>query len=92
MTVTPINVVPTSEAATVADQVVQHLHQLPLQTQHQVLDFVEFLLNRHRVDVADQIIEANYKDEEPLWDAAMDDDWLALKAALAQEKAEQTIR
>ena len=87
MTVTPLNCAQSPEAAELADTILQRLNQLPLPAQHQVLDFVEFLLYRHRVDVADQIIQTESKQEKPLWDAAMDEDWLALKAQLALEES-----
>lgn len=86
MTFTPLNLVQSSEATALADGILQRLNQLPLQAQHQVLDFVEFLIYRHRVDTTDQIIQTECQEEKPLWDAAMDEDWLALKEQLALEE------
>ncbi|MEM9807493.1 MAG: hypothetical protein AAF959_19690 [Cyanobacteria bacterium P01_D01_bin.56] len=86
MTFPPLDLVQSSEATALADGILQRLNQLPLQAQYQVLDFVEFLIYRHQVNVADQIIQTESKQEKPLWDAAMDEDWLALKAQLALEE------
>lgn len=87
MNITSINSAPSSETKKVADAVVQRLHQLPLQTQQQVLDYVEFLLERHYASVTDQTNQAELKAADPLWDAAMDEDWLALKTELSLEKS-----
>ena len=75
-----------SKSIPVADVVVERLSQLPTETQQQVLDYVEFLLYRHKVDKAVEPFDDNVEEDLTLWEAAKDEDWLALEAQLALQK------
>ncbi|MEM7065595.1 MAG: hypothetical protein AAF572_20820 [Cyanobacteria bacterium P01_B01_bin.77] len=81
----PLNLVPESTA--VSDAVVERLNQLPLNTQQQVLDYVEFLLHRHKLDEAVEPFNDDVEEDLTLWEAATDEDWLALEAQLAAAKS-----
>lgn len=81
----PLKPVPTSK--TIADAVVKQLSQLPLDTQQQVLDYVEFLLHRHKLDKAVEPLNDAVEEDLSLWEAATDEDWLALEAQLAEAKS-----
>ncbi|MEM8613247.1 MAG: hypothetical protein AAGF93_14600 [Cyanobacteria bacterium P01_H01_bin.105] len=69
-----------------ADAVVECLGQLPADTQKQVLDYVEFLLHRHKLDKAVEPFNDDVEEDLALWEAATDEDWLALEAQLAAAK------
>lgn len=70
-----------------ADAVAKLIGQLPLQAQHQVLDFVEFLLHRYQLDPVVQPTHDAPEEDLSLWKVDEDDeDWLALEAQLAAEK------
>lgn len=75
-----------AKSKTVADAVVKRLNQLPFDTQKQVLDYVEFLLHRHQLDEAVAPFNDGVEEDLTLWEAADDEDWLALKAQLAAAK------
>ena len=81
----PLNSV--SKSKTVADAVVKRLNQLPLETQRQVLDYVEFLLQRHKIDEAVAPFNDGVEEDLTLWEAAEDEDWLALEAQLAAKNS-----
>ncbi|MBE9070309.1 hypothetical protein IQ260_27070 [Leptolyngbya cf. ectocarpi LEGE 11479] len=81
----PINLVPKSTAVT--DAVVERLNQLPVDTQQQVLDYVEFLLHRHKLDEAVEPFDDDVEEDLTVWEAATDEDWLALEAQLAEAKS-----
>ncbi len=74
------------KSAAIADAVVKRLNQLPLQSQQQVLDFVEFLLHRHKLDEAVEPFNDGIEEDLTLWEASKDEDWLALEAQLAATK------
>ncbi len=80
----PLNSVPKS--TTLADTVAKRLNQLPVQTQQQVLEFVEFLLHRHKLKKAVQPFNDDLEEDLSLWEASKDEDWLALQAQLALQK------
>ncbi|MFG6102033.1 hypothetical protein U2F10_07255 [Leptothoe sp. EHU-05/26/07-4] len=82
----PDNSIQSPKSQTIADTIVQRLNQLPLQSQHQVLDFVEFLLQRHKLDEAVQPLNDDLEEDLTLWEAATDEDWLALEAQLSVQK------
>ncbi|EKU98397.1 Protein of unknown function (DUF2281) [Leptolyngbya sp. PCC 7375] len=80
------NSIQSPKSQTIADTIVQRVNQLPLQRQHQVLDFVEFLLQRHKVDQAVQPVNDDLEKDLTPWEAATDEDWLALEAQLGVQK------
>ena len=75
-----------SQRSTIADTVAKRLNQLPLQTQQQVLDFVEFLLHKHQSDKAARPFHTSLEEDLTCWEASTDEDWLALEAELAAAK------
>ncbi|WP_152532150.1 hypothetical protein [Leptolyngbya sp. Heron Island J] len=82
----PLNSVQTCQSKTLTDAIAKRLNQLPLQTQQQVLDFVEFLLHHHQIDQAVQPFNKDLKEDATVWEASTDEDWLALEAQLAAAK------
>ena len=82
----PHNSTQSPKSQTIADTIVQRLNQLPLQSQHQVLDFVEFLLQRHKLDKAVEPFNDGVEEDLTIWEAAEDEDWLALEAQLSVQK------
>ncbi|NEZ55488.1 DUF2281 domain-containing protein [Adonisia turfae] len=82
----PHNSIQSPKSQTIADTIVQRLNQLPLQRQHQVLDFVEFLLQRHKLDKAVEPFNDGVEEDLTIWEAAEDEDWLALEAQLSVQK------
>ncbi|NEZ66702.1 hypothetical protein D0962_28755 [Leptolyngbyaceae cyanobacterium CCMR0082] len=82
----PDNSIQSPKSQTIADTIVQRLNQLPLQSQHQVLDFVEFLLQRHKLDKAVEPFNDGVEEDLTIWEAAEDEDWLALEAQLSVQK------
>ncbi|MEM6254978.1 MAG: hypothetical protein AAF821_18845 [Cyanobacteria bacterium P01_D01_bin.156] len=73
--------------STTIDAIVQLLQRLPLQTQRQVLDFVEFLLHRHQLSESVHQSEQDDLDEEiALWEAASDEDWIATEEQLVTKE------
>ena len=85
----PVNSVQ-SQRSTIADTVAKRLNQLPLQTQQQVLDFVEFLLHKqlhkHQSGKAARPFHTSLEEDLTCWEASTDEDWLALEAELAAAK------
>ena len=82
----PDNSIQSPKSQTIADTIVQRVNQLPLQSQHQVLDFVEFLLQRHKLDEAVEPFNDGVEEDLTIWEAAEDEDWLALEAQLSVQK------
>lgn len=74
------------KSTTLADTVTKRLNQLPVQTQQQVLDYVEFLLHRHKLDEAVAPFNDGVEEDLSVWEASKDEDWLALEAQLAANK------
>ncbi|MEO0348870.1 MAG: hypothetical protein AAF282_02330 [Cyanobacteria bacterium P01_A01_bin.15] len=81
----PFNSTQDNTAPSLTDEVAKLLNQLPLQIQHQVLDFVEFLLHRHQRHQVDRVIQPTQDELEKeldLWEMASDEDWLTVETQL----------
>lgn len=79
----PLNSAQNLPSTAVTDTIVNRLNQLPSQKQQQVLDFVEFLLHRHKLDEAVEPFNDDVEEDLTFWEASKDEDWLALEAQLA---------